>query len=197
MPQETTCNPVPVQECLQVYCCCHLVARLCLTLLEPHGLQLARLLCPWDFQGTNIGMGLHFLFQELFLTQGSNLCLLHWQVGSSPLSYQGSPPHLLPSNKLLFQIFCGSTQFSSVAQSCLTLQPMDYSMSGFPDHYQLPELAQTHVHRVGDAIQLSHPLLSPNPLVFNLSYHQGLFQGVSFLHQVDKVLEFQLQHQSL
>ena len=56
---------------------------------------------------------------------------------------------------------------------------MDYSMSGFPDHYQLPELAQTHVHRVGDAIQLSHPLLCPSPPAFNLSQHHGLFQGVS------------------
>ena len=55
---------------------------------------------------------------------------------------------------------------------------------------------QTHVHRVGDAIQPSHPLLSPSPLAFNLSQHQGLFQRVSSFHQLAKVLEFQLQHQS-
>jgi len=87
--------------------------------------------------------------------------------------------------------------FSSVAQLCPTLwDPRDYSTPGLPVHHQLPELAQTHVHRVGDAIQPPHPLSSPSPSAFNLSQHQGLFQGVSSLHQVAKVLEFQLQHQS-
>ena len=86
---------------------------------------------------------------------------------------------------------------SSVAQSCLTLcNPMDCSMPGFPVRQQLPELAQTLVHRVGDAIQPSHSLLSFSPLAFNLYQHQGLFQWVSSSHQVAKVLEFQLQHQS-
>ena len=67
--------------------------------------------------------------------------------------------------------------FSSVTQSCLTLcNPMDCSTPGFPVHHQLPEFAQTHVHQVSDAIQPSHPLLSPSPPVFNLSKHQGLFQ---------------------
>ena len=73
---------------------------------------------------------------------------------------------------------------------------MDCSTPGFPVHHQLPEPTQTHVHHVGDAIQLSHPLSSPSPPTFNLSQHQGLFQGVSFSHQVAKVLDFQLQHQS-
>ena len=73
---------------------------------------------------------------------------------------------------------------------------MDSSMPGFPVHHQLLELAQTHVLWVGDAIQPSHPLSSPYPLSFNLSQHQGVFQWVSSLHQVAKVLEFQLQHQS-
>ena len=68
-------------------------------------------------------------------------------------------------------------QFSPVAQSCPTLSnPMDCSMPGFPVHHQLPELAQTHVHWVSDAIQPSHPLLSPSPPAFNPSQHQGLFQ---------------------
>ena len=71
---------------------------------------------------------------------------------------------------------------------------MDCSMPGFTVHHQLLELAQTDVHQVGDAIQPSHPLSSPSP-AFNLSQHQGLFQGVSYSHQVAKVLE--LQHQSL
>ena len=73
---------------------------------------------------------------------------------------------------------------------------MDCSMPGFPVHYQLPELAQTHVHRVGDATQPSCPLSSPSPPAFNPSQHQGFFQWVSSLHQVAKVPELQLQHQS-
>ena len=78
---------------------------------------------------------------------------------------------------------------SSVTQSCPTLwDPMDCNTPGFPVHHQLPELAQTHVHWVSDAIQPSHPLSSPSLPAFNLSHHQGLFQWVSFLHQVAKVL---------
>ena len=83
--------------------------------------------------------------------------------------------------------------FSSVTQSCLTLcNPMDCSTPGFPVHHQLPEFAQTHVHQVSDAIQPSHPLLSPSPSTFNLSqglFNQGLFQWGSSSHQVAKVLE--------
>ena len=71
----------------------------------------------------------------------------------------------------------GRLLFSSVAQPCPTLcDPMDCSMPGFPAHHKLPELAQTHVYRVGDIIQPSHPLSSPSPPAFNLSQHQGLFQ---------------------
>ena len=90
-----------------------------------------------------------------------------------------------------------SVQFSPVVQSCLTLcDPMDCSTPGLPVHHQLPEFTQTHVHWVGDAIQPAHPLSSPSPPAFNLSQHQGLFQWVSSSHQMAKVLEFQLQHQS-
>ena len=73
---------------------------------------------------------------------------------------------------------------------------MDCNTPGLPVYHQLLELAQTHVHRVGDAMQPSHPLWSPSPPAFNLSQHWGLLQLVSSLHQVAKVLEFQLQHQS-
>ena len=84
-----------------------------------------------------------------------------------------------------------------MAQSCPTLcDPIDWRMPGFPVHYQLLEFSQTHVHQVSDAIQPSHPLTSPSLPTFSLSQHQGLFQWVSSLHQVAKVLEFQLQHQS-
>ena len=90
-----------------------------------------------------------------------------------------------------------TVQFSSVAHSYLTLcNPMDCSSPGRPVYHQLPEFTQTHVHWVGDAIQPSHPLSSPSPPAFNLSQHQDLFQWVSSSHQVAKVLEFQLQHQS-
>ena len=65
-------------------------------------------------------------------------------------------------------------------------------MPGFPAHHQLPELTQTHVHRVGDAIQPSHPLSSPSPPAFNLSQHQGLFKRVSSFHQVAKVQSFSI-----
>ena len=61
---------------------------------------------------------------------------------------------------------------------------MECSTPGFPVHHQLPELAQTHVHRISDAIQSSHPVLFPIPSAFNLFQHQGLFQGVSSSHQV-------------
>ena len=94
-------------------------------------------------------------------------------------------------NKLLF------FQFSSVTQPRPTLcDPMDHSTPGPPVHHQLPEFIQTHVHWLGDAIPPFHPLSSPSPPVFNLSQHHGLFKWVSSSHQVAKVFEFQLQHQS-
>ena len=108
-----------------------------------------------------------------------------------------SPSPTVPTS--LFSVSASpfsSVPFSSVAQSCPTLcDPMNHSTPGLPVHHQLPEFTQTHVHRVGDAIQPSHPLLSPSPAP-NPSQHQSLFQWVNSLHQVAKVLEFQLQHQS-
>ena len=76
--------------------------------------------------------------------------------------------------------------------SCCHIQLLNWSTPSFPVHHQFPELAQTHVHWVGDAIQPSHPLSSLSPPAFNLSQHKGLFQWVSSSHQVAKVLEFQL-----
>ena len=96
-----------------------------------------------------------------------------------------------------YQINNEYSQFSSVAQSCPTLcNSIDCSMPGLLVHHQLLELTQTHVHWVSGAIQPSHSLLSPSPPTFNLFQHQGLFKWVSSLHQVAKILEFQLQHQS-
>ena len=95
----------------------------------------------------------------------------------------------------MLSFFTYSVQFSSVAQSCLTrCDPINRSTPGLPVHHQLPEFTQTHVHRVGDASQPSNvvPFYScPNP-----SQNQGLFQWVNSLHELAKVLEFQLQHQS-
>ena len=89
------------------------------------------------------------------------------------------------------------SQFSSVVQSCLTLcDPMNHSTPGLPVHHQLPEFTQTHVRWVGDAIQPPRPLSSLSPPAPNPSQHQGLFQWVNSLHEVAKVLEFQLQHLS-
>ena len=89
------------------------------------------------------------------------------------------------------------SQFSSVAQLCPTLcKPMDCSTPGFPVHHQLLEFTQTHVHRISDAIQPSHPLSSASPPAFNLSQHHAFFLLVSSLYQMAKVLWPQLQHQS-
>ena len=101
-----------------------------------------------------------------------------------------------PSNEYS-ELIAFQFSFSSVTQLCLTLcDPMDHSTPGLPVHHQLPESTQTHVHGVSDAIQPSYPLSSPSPLALNLSQRQSLFQWVDSLHQVAKVLEFQLQHQS-
>ena len=98
---------------------------------------------------------------------------------------------------MIFDVKVMSVQFCSVTQSCPTLcDPMDFSRPGFPVHHQFLEIAQTHVHWDSDAIRPSHPVSPPSPPAYNMSQHQGLFQWVSSSHQVAKILEFQLQHQS-
>ena len=118
------------------------------------------------------------------MTHSVSITLVHWEN----CVYKLSPWYLDKRSSVLF---------NSVTQSCLTLfDPMNHSTPRFPVLYQLPESTQTYVHQVGDAIQPPHPLLSPSPPALNLSQHQGFFQWVSSSHQVAKVLEFQLQHQS-
>ena len=90
--------------------------------------------------------------------------------------------------------FSPSVQFSCSVMSPLC-NPMDCSTPGLPVHHQFPEFTQTHAHWVDDAIQPSHPVASPSP-AFSFSQHQGLFKWVSSSHQMAKILEFQLQHQS-
>ena len=120
------------------------------------------------------------------------------------------PWKLVPHCPWVYKVFCmhlfllipmissvHSFQFSSVAQLCPILcDPINCSTPGLPVHHQLPEFIQTHVHRVSDAIQPSHPLSSPSPPAPNPPQHQGLFQWINSSHEVAKVLEFQLQHQS-
>ena len=156
-----------------VYGCISVFSQSCLTLYHPHGLQPTRLLCPWDSPGKSTGVGCHFLLQ-------GNLPNPEFKPGSPTLKADPLPTEL--RGKPTVQLLSG-------VRLC---DPMDCSTPGLPVHHQLPEFTQTHVHLVGDAIQPSYPLSSASP-PFNLSQHQGLFQGVSSLHQMAKVLEFQLQ----
>ena len=136
-----------------------------------------------------------------------------WRLNQSPMvndlinhAYVMKPPSKNKKNKFSesFQVeetecshvpLFSSVQFSRSVVSD-SLRPHESQHARPPFHHQLPEFTQTHVHRVGDAIQPSHPLSSSSPPAFNLSQHQGLFQWVHSLHQVAKVLEFQLQHLS-
>ena len=126
------------------------------------------------------------------------ICLMKMALNESMyvdiyLGFQ-KPTSKMYSNWILWSFL---SLISPVAQSCLTLcDPMDFTTPGLPVHHHLLEFTQTLVHWVGDAIQPSHPLSFSSPPALNLSRHQDLFQWVSSLHQVAKVLEFQLQHQS-
>ena len=114
--------------------------------------------------------------------------------GRSPGEGTGNPlQYICLENPMDGGAWWATVQFSTGAQSCPTLcDPMNCSMPGLLVHQQLPEFTQTHVHRVGDAIQPSHPLSSTSALAPNPSQHQSLFQWVNSLHEVAKVLEFQL-----
>jgi len=119
---------------------------------------------------------------DLFEKIGDTKGIFHAKMGT--IKYRNSMDLIEP-------------QFSSVTQLCPTLcDPMNCGRSGLPVYNQLPEFTQIHIHRVGDAIQPSHPLSSPSPPAFNLSQHQGLFKWISSSYQVAKVLEVQLQDQS-
>ena len=142
--------------------------------LQPHALQHTRLLC--------LLLSPRFCSNSCLLSQRCYLVLSSTTFSSSfPFSF----------NRTQHQ--GNMYQFSSVVQSYLTLgDPMNCSMPGLPVHHQIPEFTETHVHRVSDAIHPSHSLSSPSPPAPNPSQHQSLFQGVNSLHEVAKVLEFQL-----
>ena len=116
--------------------------------------------------------------------------LMTSQISGFTVLWESHPPllplfilDLLHCRQILYSL-SHSVQFSSVAQSCLTLwDPMNRSMPGLPVHHQLPEFTQTHIHQVSDAIQPSHPLSSPSPPSPNPSQHQSLFQWVNSSHE--------------
>ena len=134
--------------------------------------------------------GLIIDYSCLFTATSSLICTVLWKVLISwVVKYLLS--HI--QKVRLYYRYVLSVHFSSVAQSCPTLcYPMNRSTPGLPVHHQLLEFTQTHVHRVSDAIQPSHPLSSPFPPAPKPSLPQSLFQWVSSSHEVAKVLEFQL-----
>ena len=155
---------------------------------------LATQMCPTLFDSMNCsppGSSVHGILQASILewsatpfsrasSQPREWTRVCWRQILYHLSHQGRPS-------------TSSVQFSSVTQSCLTLHdPMNCNTPGLPVHHQLQEFTQTHAHRVGDAIQPSHPLSSLSPPAPNPSQLQSLFQWVNSSHEVAKVLEFQL-----
>ena len=172
---------VTLEESLTICYEVLLVAQLCLTLWDPIDWSLPGSSVRGVFQARILGwVAISFSGRGIFLTH------LLWNYISITIQFSSCTFGRL-----------SSVHFNSVTLSCPTLcDPMDCSTPGFPVHHQIPELTQTQVHWVDDAIQPSHPLSSPSPPTFNLFQHQGLFKWVSFSHQVAKVLEFQLQYQS-
>ena len=141
-----------------------------------------------------MGIGLFLKISHIISYSPSEKVFISESIISFFLIFKDSKVSTCRSVKLTRQTL---TTLSSVIQLCPALcDPMDCSMPGLPVHHQLLELAQMHVHWVGDAIQPSHPLSSPSRPAFNFSQNQGLFKWVHSLHQVAKVLQFQHQHQS-
>ena len=130
----------------------------------------------------------HSQINFFFLKRVANSLVTNDKWASIPTSW----------TKQIISGILAAVQFSSVTQLCPTLcDSMNHSTPGLPVHHKFPEFTQTHAYWVSDAIQSSHPLSSPSPPAPNPSQHQGLFKWVSSSHEVAKVLEFQLQHQSL
>ena len=139
----------------------------------------------------------------LFATPRTVACQALQSMGFPSQEYWGGLPFPTPGDipnpriKILSPVYPELIQFSPVAQSCPTLcDSKNRSTPGFPVHLQLLEFTQTHVHWISDANQPSHLLSSTSPPALNLAQHQGLFKWVRSSHQVAKVLELQLQHQS-
>ena len=151
-----------------------------------------QLLCPWNSPGQNTGVSCHFLLHGIVSTQGLNLYLPYWRQILYHLSHQGNPGKR--------EIYYSVSQFNSSVVSD-SLQPHRLQHTRPPWPSPIPGVYSNSiwvhwVHWVSNAIQSSHPLSSPSPPTFSHSQHQALFKWVSSSHEVAKVLEFQLQHQS-
>ena len=148
-------------------------------------LQAASLLAEPQGKPKNSGVGSLSFLQQIFQIRKLNEGILHCRRILYQLSYQRSPNNI-------------SVQFSSVQSLSHVwfFWPCGLQHARPPCPSPTPGAYSAHVHQVADAIQPSHPLSSPSPPTFNLSQHQGLFKWVSSLHQVAKILKFQLQHQS-
>ena len=117
------------------------------------------------------------IYSHTILPTRAHLPMFPTAVNKTTLNFLSPETLESPTSFFMFTPNIESVHFSSVAQSCPTLcNPMDCNTPGLPVHHQLPEFTQIHVHWVSDAIQPSHPLLSPFPSAFTLSQHQGLFQ---------------------
>ena len=142
--------------------CCAVLSPSVISLFDPMDCSLPGSSVCGDSLGKNSGVGYNFLLQRIFPTQGFYPGLLHCRWILYYQSHQRSPVRLI--------------QFSSVAQQCPTIcNPMNRSTPGLPVYHQLLEFTQTHVHRVSDPIQPSHPLSSPSLPASNPSQHQSLF----------------------
>ena len=164
--------------------------------LRPHGLQHARLLGPSQTPGVCSNSCLSSWWCHPTIT--TSVIPFSFHLLSFPASRSFPRSQFFASGHQSIGVPASAWTFCccSVDQLCPTLcNPMDCSMLSLPVHHQLQEFTQTHDSWVDDAIQPSHPRSSPSP-AFSLSQHQGLFQWVCSLHQVAKVLQFQLQHQS-
>ena len=140
--------------------------------VRPHRRQPTRLPRPWDSPGKNTGMGCHFLLQHRKVKSES-------EVAQSCLTLSNPLDCSLPGSSIhwIFQARVLEWGASSVTQSCPTFcDPMNRSTPGLAVHHHLPEFTQTHVHRVCDAIQPSHPQSSPSPPAPSPFQHQSLFQ---------------------
>ena len=178
--------------------------------LQSRGLSIKSLLQDRSSKASILWRLAFFMIQlsDEYMTTGKTIAVTRWNfvakvmsllfnmVSRLVIAFLSRINHLLIS-RLIFipwsdrtrchDIQFSSVQFSSVAQSCPTpCNPMNRSMPGLPVHHQLPELTQTHVHRVRDAIQPSHPLSSPSPPVPNPSQHHSLFQWVNSSHEWPK-----------
>ena len=157
---------------------------------QPHGQRILVSYSPWGRKNLDTTERLALSVFMVWRKVSGVLQLTHTSSGNLIVNLSGVWKSRCQDDFTLVVIVLQSLSHVRLCNA------MDCSTPGFPVLHHLPDPTQTHVHWVGEAIQLSHPLSSPFLPTFNLSQHQGLFWGVSSLHQVAKVLELQLQHQS-